>query len=107
VKHAAFTGAIPSPHSNPARRLTSSGQADYALPGTGYGTVPDGRTARERRPPPAPAADALPVVLLAVIAGAGSFTHIRDIAAQHGQTGPMSWAVAQVRLVRRASSNAG
>jgi Protein of unknown function (DUF2637) len=29
-----------------------------------------------------------------VIAGAGSFTHIRDTAAQHGQTGPMSWAVA-------------
>ena len=40
------------------------------------------------------AADALPVVLLAVIAGAGSFTHIRDTAAQHGQHGPMSWAVA-------------
>jgi hypothetical protein len=39
-------------------------------------------------------ADALPVVLLAVIAGAGSFTHIRDTAAQHGQPGPMSWAVA-------------
>jgi Protein of unknown function (DUF2637) len=40
------------------------------------------------------AADALPVTVLAVIAGAGSFTHIRDTAAQHGQTGPMSWAVA-------------
>ena len=39
-------------------------------------------------------ADALPVVALAVIAGAGSFTHIRDTAAQHGQRGPMSWAVA-------------
>jgi hypothetical protein len=39
-------------------------------------------------------ADAMPVVLLAVIAGAGSFTHIRDTAAQHGQRGPMSWAVA-------------
>jgi len=38
--------------------------------------------------------DALPVLLLAVIAGAGSFTHIRDTAAQHGQRGPMSWAVA-------------
>jgi Protein of unknown function (DUF2637) len=36
----------------------------------------------------------LPVTVLAVIAGAGSFTHIRDTAAQHGQTGPMSWAVA-------------
>jgi hypothetical protein len=39
-------------------------------------------------------ADALPVILLAVIAGAGSFTHIRDTAAQHGQRGPMSWAIA-------------
>jgi hypothetical protein len=39
-------------------------------------------------------ADALPVTVLAVIAGAASFTHIRDTAAQHGQTGPMSWAVA-------------
>src|ERR1019366_2372733 len=39
-------------------------------------------------------ADALPVTVLAVIAGAGSFTHIRDTAAQHGQTDPMSWAVA-------------
>jgi hypothetical protein len=40
------------------------------------------------------AADALPVTVLAVIAGAGSFTHIRDTAAQHGQRGPMAWAVA-------------
>jgi hypothetical protein len=39
-------------------------------------------------------ADAMPVTVLAAIAGAGSFTHIRDTAAQHGQTGPMSWAVA-------------
>jgi lysozyme family protein len=38
--------------------------------------------------------DNAPVVLLAAIAGAGSFTHIRDTAARHGQTGPMSWAVA-------------
>jgi Protein of unknown function (DUF2637) len=38
--------------------------------------------------------DGLPVVLLAAIAGAGSFTHIRDTAAQHGQHGPMSWAIA-------------
>ncbi|HXL95715.1 MAG TPA: DUF2637 domain-containing protein [Streptosporangiaceae bacterium] len=37
---------------------------------------------------------ALPVTVLAVIAGAGSFTHIRDTAAEHGQGGPMSWAVA-------------
>lgn len=39
-------------------------------------------------------ADTAPVLILAAIAGAGSFTHIRDTAAQHGQTGPMSWAVA-------------
>ena len=39
-------------------------------------------------------ADALPVTVLAVIAGAGSFTHIRDTAAQHGQRRPISWAVA-------------
>jgi uncharacterized protein DUF2637 len=29
-----------------------------------------------------------------VIAGAGSFTHIRGTAARHGQAGPMSWALA-------------
>ena len=40
------------------------------------------------------AADAAPVTVLAVIAGAGSFTHIRDTAAQHGQGGAMAWAVA-------------
>ncbi|MGW4469713.1 DUF2637 domain-containing protein [Nonomuraea sp. NPDC004354] len=38
--------------------------------------------------------DTGPVIVLAVIAGAGSFTHIRDTAADHGQTGWMSWAVA-------------
>jgi isopentenyl phosphate kinase len=37
--------------------------------------------------------DALPSVVLAVIAGAGSFAHIRATAAQHGQAGLMSWAV--------------
>ncbi len=36
-------------------------------------------------------ANALPVTVLAVIAGAGSFTHIRDTAAQHG---PIAWATA-------------
>ncbi|SDH79671.1 DUF2637 domain-containing protein [Nonomuraea jiangxiensis] len=35
-----------------------------------------------------------PVLVLALIAGAGSFTHIRDTANQHGQTGWMSWAIA-------------
>ncbi|MFC4061643.1 DUF2637 domain-containing protein [Planomonospora corallina] len=39
-------------------------------------------------------ADTAPVLILALIAGAGSFTHIRDTAAEHGQTGPMAWAVA-------------
>ena len=34
------------------------------------------------------------VTVAAVIAGAGLFTHIRDTAAEHGQRGPMSWAVA-------------
>jgi hypothetical protein len=39
-------------------------------------------------------ADSAPVLILAAIAGAGSFTHIRDTAAQHGQGGPMAWAAA-------------
>ncbi|MGW0071372.1 DUF2637 domain-containing protein [Streptosporangium sandarakinum] len=39
-------------------------------------------------------ADAGPVLILALIAGAGSFTHIRDTATEHGQNGPMAWAVA-------------
>ncbi|MFI7539557.1 DUF2637 domain-containing protein [Streptosporangium sp. NPDC049376] len=38
--------------------------------------------------------DAGPILALAAIAGAGSFTHIHDTAAEHGQTGWMSWAVA-------------
>ncbi|MEV5895768.1 DUF2637 domain-containing protein [Nonomuraea fuscirosea] len=38
--------------------------------------------------------DTGPVLVLALIAGAGSFTHIRDTATEHGQTGWMSWAVA-------------
>ena len=38
--------------------------------------------------------DSGPVVILAAIAGAGSFTHIRDTAIQAGQTGWMAWAVA-------------
>lgn len=39
-------------------------------------------------------ADTGPVVILAAIAGAGSFTHIRDTAAANGQDGWMSYAVA-------------
>ena len=57
------------------------------------GTAPPPRHSGNRARPDL-AGDALPVTVLAAIAGAGSFTHIRDTAAQHGQTGPMSWAVA-------------
>ncbi|SDM34830.1 Protein of unknown function [Nonomuraea maritima] len=38
--------------------------------------------------------DTGPVLVLALIAGAGSFTHIRDTASEHGQSGWMAWAVA-------------
>ncbi|MBB6345504.1 hypothetical protein FHU36_002013 [Nonomuraea muscovyensis] len=38
--------------------------------------------------------DTGPILVLAAIAGAGSFTHIRDTATEHGQTGWMSWAIA-------------
>ncbi|MEU4235255.1 DUF2637 domain-containing protein [Nonomuraea sp. NPDC026600] len=38
--------------------------------------------------------DTGPVLVLAAIAGAGSFTHIRETATEHGQTGWMAWAVA-------------
>jgi hypothetical protein len=40
------------------------------------------------------AADSGPVVILAAIAAAGSFTHIRDTATEHGQHGWMAWAIA-------------
>ncbi|SEG94703.1 Protein of unknown function [Thermomonospora echinospora] len=39
-------------------------------------------------------ADSGPVVILAGIAAAGSFTHIRDTAREHGQHGWMAWAIA-------------
>lgn len=39
-------------------------------------------------------ADSAPVLILAAIADAASFTHIRDTATEHGQSGPMAWAVA-------------
>ncbi|GAB2816540.1 DUF2637 domain-containing protein [Actinocorallia aurea] len=39
-------------------------------------------------------ADSGPVLVLAVIAAAGSFTHIRDTAEEHGQHGWMAWAIA-------------
>jgi Protein of unknown function (DUF2637) len=38
--------------------------------------------------------DSAPVLVLAAIAGARSFAHIRDTAAEHGQHGPMAWAIA-------------
>ncbi|MFB4273488.1 DUF2637 domain-containing protein [Nonomuraea sp. GTA35] len=38
--------------------------------------------------------DTGPVLILALIAGAGSFTHIRDTASEHGQSGWMAWAIA-------------
>lgn len=38
--------------------------------------------------------DSGPVLVLALIAGAGSFSHVRETAVEHGQTGPMAWAVA-------------
>jgi hypothetical protein len=47
-----------------------------------------------RRRVAAVAVDSGPVAVLAGIAGAGSFTHIRDTANEHGQHGPMAWAIA-------------
>ncbi|MFI6887791.1 DUF2637 domain-containing protein [Streptosporangium canum] len=38
--------------------------------------------------------DSAPIVVLAVIAAVGSFTHISELAAEHGQHGWQSWAVA-------------
>ncbi|WP_371782867.1 DUF2637 domain-containing protein [Streptosporangium subroseum] len=38
--------------------------------------------------------DSGPILVLAAIAGAGSFTHIRDTATEHGQSGWMAWAIA-------------
>jgi hypothetical protein len=46
------------------------------------------------RRPLAVVADSGPVLILAAIAAAGSFTHIRDTATDHGQRGWMAWAVA-------------
>jgi hypothetical protein len=40
------------------------------------------------------AVDTGPVLVLAGIAGTGSFAHIRDTASEHGQSGPMAWAIA-------------
>jgi Protein of unknown function (DUF2637) len=43
---------------------------------------------------PAGLLDTGPVLILAAIAGTGSFVHIRDTAAEHGQHGPIAWAIA-------------
>ena len=88
MKDPAFTGAAP-----PSRHSSNRARPDQA------GDGPPGHPGRPGRPGRLVSAarrllavaDALPVTVLAVIAGAGSFTHIRDTAAQHG---PMSWAVA-------------
>ena len=53
---------------------------------------------------PLAVADALPVTVLAVIAGAGSFTHIRDTAAEHGQGVAMTSdveAISDLRVTRK------
>jgi Replication initiator protein, pSAM2/Protein of unknown function (DUF2637) len=39
-------------------------------------------------------ADVGPLTVIAAIAGAASFTHIHDTAAEHGQSGWMAWAIA-------------
>ena len=90
MKDSAFTGAAPpSPHSSNGARPDLAGDGPSGCPGRAG--RPDARTARERRPALLAVADALPVTVLAVIARAGSFTHIRGIAAQHG---PIAWATA-------------
>ena len=89
MKDSAFTGAVPPGHSGNGARPGLAGTARRAA-GTARTA---GRLVSAGRRLLA-AADALPVTVLAAIAGAGSFTHIRDTAAEHGQRGPMSWAVA-------------
>ena len=90
MKDSAFTGAAPLRHSGNRARPDRAGDGPPGRPGrarTAGRLVSAGRRLLA-------VADALPVTVLAAIAGAGSFTHIRDTAAQHGQGGPMSWAVA-------------
>jgi hypothetical protein len=85
VKDPAFTGAAPPPrHSSNGARPDLAGTARTA-----------GRLVSAARRLLA-VADALPVTVLAAIAGAGSFTHIRDTATQHGQHGlcPGLWRYA-------------
>jgi hypothetical protein len=97
VKNSAFTGAAPSRHSGNRARPDRAGDGP---PGRPVAARTSGRPVSADRRLLA-VADALPVTVLAVIAGAGSFTHIRDTAAQHGQRGPMSWAVAVSMIERR------
>jgi hypothetical protein len=89
VKDPASTTAAP-----PLRHSSTQGQAP-----AGQATGTAGTRRRAGQPVSGgrrllAVADALPVTVLAAIAGAGSFTHIRDTAARHGQHGPMAWAVA-------------
>ena len=90
MKDSAFTGAVPLGHGG-NRARPGRGRGRPAGP-SGTGRTAGRLVSAGRRL--LAVADALPVTVLAVIAGAGSFTHIRDTAAQHGQGGPMSWAVA-------------
>ena len=88
MKDPAFTPAAPPPrHCGNHARPDRAGDGPPRRPGRPGRPVSAGRRLLA-------AADALPVTVLAAIAGAGSFTHIRDTAAQHGQHGPMSWAIA-------------
>ncbi len=86
MKHAAGAGAAPPRHGSSSARGHPTGDGRRDRPGPAR--TDRGRLVSAGRRL-ATAADALPVVLLAVIAGAGSFSHIRDTAAQHGQRGPM------------------
>ena len=90
MRNSAFTGTAPLGHRG-SRVRQEPGRGRPAGPSGTGGTA--GRLVSAGRRLLA-VADALPVTVLAVIAGAGSFTHIRDTAAEHGQGGPMSWAVA-------------
>ncbi len=90
MRNSAFTGAVPLGRSRDGARPDAGGDGPPGRPGR---AGPAGRLVSAGRRLLA-VADALPVTVLAVIAGAGSFTHIRDTAAEHGQGGPMSWAVA-------------
>ena len=96
MKHATGAEAV----SAPPRHGSNS---HPAAPGPGRPCLPSCRPGRAGRQDGSlvsagrrllAVADALPITVPPAIAGARWFTHIRDTAAQHGQSGPMSWAVA-------------